>query len=171
MVKKSPSVSVVEAAKLKAAKLAAEQKAAAELEFQNRQAEIEAAEQAERESEKVETPAIGQRQFSTADYLTEYLKEHATQGTWESLCKRTGFRLGNVRQAITMLRSEFRANRLALALANPDFLAKLASTGKEPVIWADEKACEKFPFLNASGTRNTEKAKLRRSWEDEELSL
>lgn len=108
---------------------------------------------------------------STAEYLREYLAEQSAGGTWESLCKRTGFRLENVRQAITMLRSEYRQAKQASAESSPQFLAMLKKAGKAVDVWADEKAAEKFPFLAGSGTRNTEKAKLRASWENEELSL
>jgi hypothetical protein len=111
------------------------------------------------------------KQFTTATYLAEYLKEQKNGGTWESLCKRTGFSLANVRQCITNLRSEYRAAMKAEAEASPDFLKQLVKIKKDVEVWADEKAAEKFPFLNASGTRNTEKAKLRASWESEELSL
>ena len=54
----------------------------------------------------------GPKQFSTEQYLTEYLAEQKAGGTWESLCTRTGFTLANVRQCITMLRSEYRAKLL-----------------------------------------------------------
>jgi hypothetical protein len=108
---------------------------------------------------------------STAEYLREYLAEQTSGGTWESLCKRTGFRLENVRQCITMLRSEYRKAKQDSAEASPAFLAMLKKAGKAVDVWADEKAAEKFPFLAGSGTRNTEKAKLRASWESEELSL
>lgn len=128
----------------------------------------------------VATPAIaetptaekkGKKQFTTENYLTEYLAEQKNGGTWESLCQRTGFTLSNVRQCITMLRSEYRVAMQAKAEASADFLKSLAKNKKDVEVWADEKAAEKFPFLNASGTRNTEKAKMRKSWENEELSL
>lgn len=113
----------------------------------------------------------GPKKFSTEVYLSEYLAEQKNGGTWESLCSRTGFTLANVRQCITMLRSEYRAAMLAKAEGSPDFLKQLAKIKKDVVIWADEKAAERFPFLAESGTRNTQKAKLRKSWEQEELSL
>ena len=113
----------------------------------------------------------GPKQFSTEQYLTEYLAEQKAGGTWESLCTRTGFTLANVRQCITMLRSEYRAAMRAKAEASPDFMKQLAKVKKDVEVWADEKAAEKFPFLQESGTRNTQKAKIRKSWEQEELSL
>jgi hypothetical protein len=118
-----------------------------------------------------ETAEKGKKQFTTEKYLSEYLAEQKAGGTWESLCQRTGFTLSNVRQCITMLRSEYRTAMKDKAAANADFLKSLAKAKKDVEVWADEKAAEKFPFLNASGTRNTEKAKMRRSWEQEELSL
>jgi len=113
----------------------------------------------------------GPKQFSTEQYLTEYLAEQKAGGTWESLCQRTGFTLANVRQCITMLRSEYRRSMQERAEASPDFMKQLAKIKKDVEVWADEKAAEKFPFLQESGTRNTQKAKIRKSWEQEELSL
>lgn len=113
----------------------------------------------------------GPKKFSTEQYLEEYLAEQKAGGTWESLCARTGFTLANVRQCITMLRSEYRAEMRAKAEASPDFMKQLAKVKKEVEVWADEKAAKKFPFLQESGTRNTQKAKIRKSWEQEELSL
>lgn len=113
----------------------------------------------------------GPKKFTTENYLTEYLAEQKNGGTWESLCTRTGFTLANVRQCITMLRSEYRAAMRAKAEASPDFLKQLAKIKKDVEVWADEKAAEKYPFLQESGTRNTQKAKIRKSWEQEELSL
>jgi hypothetical protein len=123
----------------------------------------------------VETPVVaptrGPKKFSTEQYLAEYLVEQKAGGTWESLCQRTGFKLENVRQCITMLRSEYRAAMRAKAEASVDFMKSLAKIKKDVEVWADEKAAERFPFLAESGTRNTQKAKLRQSWKDEELSL
>lgn len=119
----------------------------------------------------VEEKAKRTKQFSTEQYLTEYLAEQKNGGTWDSLCERTGFTLGNVRQCITMLRSEYRAAMKAKAEQSADFLKSLAKAKKDIEIWADEKAAEKFPYLNASNTRNTQKSKMRKSWEAEELSL
>lgn len=113
----------------------------------------------------------GPKKFSTEQYLSEYLAEQKNGGTWESLCSRTGFTLANVRQCITMLRSEYRAAMRAKAESSPDFLKQLAKVKKDVEVWADEKAAERFPFLAESGTRNTQKAKLRKLWEQEELSL
>jgi len=122
----------------------------------------------------VETPVAptrGPKKFSTEQYLEEYLVEQKNGGTWESLCTRTGFTLANVRQCITMLRSEYRAAMRAKAEASVDFMKQLAKNKLDVEVWADNKAAEKFPFLQESGTRNTQKAKLRKSWENEELSL
>lgn len=121
----------------------------------------------------VETPAPtrGPKKFSTEQYLEEYLAEQKAGGTWESLCTRTGFTLANVRQCITMLRSEYRAAMRAKAEGSVDFMKQLSKIKKDVEVWADEKAAERFPFLAESGTRNTQKAKLRKSWEQEELSL
>lgn len=123
----------------------------------------------------VETPVVaptrGPKKFSTEQYLTEYLAEQKAGGTWESLCQRTGFTLANVRQCITMLRSEYRRSMQERAEDSVDFMKQLAKVKKDVEVWADEKAAEKFPFLSESGTRNTQKAKLRKSWEQEELSL
>lgn len=116
-------------------------------------------------------PVRGPKKFTTEQYLAEYLAEQKAGGTWQSLCERTGFTLANVRQCITMLRSEYRKTMKEKAEASPDFLKQLAKIKKDVEVWADEKAAEKFPFLQESGTRNTQKAQLRRSWENEELSL
>ena len=113
----------------------------------------------------------GPKKFSTEQYLSEYLAEQQAGGTWESLCTRTGFTLANVRQCITMLRSEYRRSMQERAEASPDFMKQLAKIKKDVEVWADEKAAEKFPFLQESNTRNTQKAKLRKAWEQEELSL
>lgn len=117
------------------------------------------------------TRGRGPKKFSTEQYLSEYLAEQQAGGTWGSLCQRTGFTLLNVRQCIRMLRSEYRAEMRAKAEASPDFMKQLAKVKKEVEVWADEKAAKKFPFLQESGTRNTQKAKIRKSWEQEELSL
>ncbi len=116
-------------------------------------------------------PTRGPKKFTTEQYLTEYLAEQKAGGTWQSLCERTGFVLANVRQCITMLRSEYRQTMREKAESSPDFMKQLAKVKKDVEVWADEKAAEKFPFLQESGTRNTQKAQLRRSWENEELSL
>lgn len=123
------------------------------------------------QTETVAAGVRGPKKFTTENYLTEYLAEQKAGGTWESLCTRTGFTLANVRQCITMLRSEYRAAMRAKAEASPDFLKQLTKIKKDVEVWADEKAAEKFPYLQESGTRNTQKAKIRKSWENEELSL
>lgn len=122
---------------------------------------------------EVETavPTRGPKKFTTEQYLTEYLAEQKAGGTWQRLCERTGFTLANVRQCITMLRSEYRQTMREKAEASPDFMKTLAKQKLDVEVWADKKAEEKFPFLQESGTRNTQKAQLRRSWENEELSL
>lgn len=123
----------------------------------------------------VETPVVaptrGPKKFSTEQYLEEYLAEQKNGGTWQSLCERTGFTLANVRQCITMLRSEYRRTMKEKAESSPDFMKSLVKAKLEVEVWADRKAEERFPFLQESGTRNTQKAQLRRSWENEELSL
>jgi len=135
------------------------------------QKSVEAAVQTVPVETPVAAPTRGPKKFSAETYLEEYLAEQKAGGTWESLCQRTGFTLANVRQCITMLRSEYRAAMRAKAEASVDFMKSLAKIKKDVEVWADEKAAEKFPFLQESGTRNTQKAKLRKSWEQEELSL
>lgn len=112
----------------------------------------------------------GEKKFTTEQYLKEYMVEHASGGTWASLCERTGFVLNNVRQAITTLRSEYRAAMKEKAAGSPDFLKMLEKAKTDIDVWADKKAEEKFPFLQ-EGARNTQKAKLRQAWQNEELSL
>ena len=112
----------------------------------------------------------GPKKFTAEQYLTEYLAEQLAGGTWSSLCERTGFSLNNVRQAITTLRSDYRATMTDKANSSPDFLKTLSKVGEDVEVWADKKAELKFPFLQ-EGSRNTQKAKMRKSWEAEELSL
>ncbi len=113
----------------------------------------------------------GEKKFTTEQYLKEYMAEHAAGGTWASLCERTGFVLNNARQAITTLRSEYRETIEAkVAVCDAKMLATiLKNTGKktaeEYVAYVVEL---KFPFLQ-EGARNTQKAKIRQSWENETL--
>ena len=113
----------------------------------------------------------GTKQFNSTQYLEEYLAEVKNSGTWESLCERTGFTLANVRQCITMLRSDYRKAKITSASESAAFLKSLKAAGKDIEVWADEKATEKFPYMGGKGTRNTVKSKMISEWANEELSL
>ena len=120
----------------------------------------------------------GPKQFTAAQYLSEYLVECKNGGTWASLIERTGFRLGNVRQCITQLRSEHRAMALAAGKAAPGIARLKDHPSKDKAIqivaemagrtaeqYADDLAEAEYPFLQESGTRNTEHSKMRKALE------
>lgn len=114
------------------------------------------------------------KQFSSAEYLEQYMESATADETWSDLEKRVaemGMRVANIRQTVTTERSAIRGIYVDKAIASPVFLVALKKAGTDVEVWAEKKALEKLPYLKGSETRNTDNAKRRAGYANEELTL